>query len=656
MRFILHSCAGALCCLIVSSCQTPVVRKQPLKASPSVEKEFAAARRSFEAGDLKKAVPRLKKISTQSAESDLADDSLLLLAQAYEKQQLSKDALVTYLGLANSEIASPYEGVALIRAARLHVRFNQFKEARALLEKIENSSSIEKAIQSEALELKAEILLAENRPLDAMEAYVSLANSSSDLRIKEKYRMAAQDLLDTRLTQDDIREVSERSSFGFLRPTAKYRSGLYYADQHQLGNARSAFEEVISLAPGSDLAEKAAAFISQIDARSLVSPKTVGAILPLSGKQQAMGQRALRGIQLGLGIYGRNPSGFRLAVIDSEGNPDIARRGIERLVIEDNVIAAIGGLLSKTASAEAAKAQEFGVPSIMMSQKSGVTETGGFVFRNALTSQMQAATIADVAINRLGAKRFAILFPNDPYGTEFASFFWDAVKTRGGSVTGAQAYDPKETDFRGHIQRLVGTYYVEDRAEEYRLRYKQYLEKNPKRSARQGQAMPEDILPPIVDFDALFIPDNVKAAGQIAPMLAYNDVDNVRLLGTNLWNNPALVTRGQKFVENSVFVDGLFVGDRSFKNADFVRQYKDLYGEEPGLIEAQAYDSGLLLRQLIGAGATSRIELQERLANLKGFSGSLGRLEMSSSRELSRPISVLTVKEGKIGPLENLPQ
>ncbi|MBK7889652.1 MAG: penicillin-binding protein activator [Bdellovibrionales bacterium] len=450
-----------------------------------------------------------------------------------------------------------------------------------------------------------------------------------------------------------MREVSERSAFGFLRPTAKYRSGLYYADQRQLGKARSAFEDVISLAPGSELAEKASAFIAQIDARSRVNPKTIGVVLPLSGKQQAMGQRALRGVQLGLGIYGRNPSGFRLAVIDSEGNPDAARRGVERLVVEDNVISVIGGLLSKTAGAEAAKAQEFAVPSIMMSQKAGLTDTGEYVFRNALTSQMQASALADVAISKLGAKRFAILFPNDPYGTEFANFFWDAVKMRGGSVTGAQSYDPKETDFRGHVQRLVGTYYVEDRAEEYRIRYRQYLEKNPKRSARQGQASPEDILPPIVDFDALFIPDSVKAAGQIAPMLAYNDVDNVRLLGTNLWNNPALVTRGQKFVENSVFVDGLFIGDRSFQNADFVKQYKELYGEEPGLIEAQAYDSGLLLRQLVGSGATSRIELQERLAGLKGFSGSLGQLEMSADRELIRPISVLSVKDGKIGPLEN---
>mgnify|MGYP000850384661 FL=1 len=280
MRFILLSCIGAATCLIAVSCQTAVARKQPVKTPPNVEKEFAAARRSFEDGDLKKAIPRLKKISTQHADSEVADDSLMMLAQAFEKQQLSKEALQTYLTLANSEISSPMESTALIRAARLHVRFNQFKEAGELIERIERSNSADKTTKSEALELKAEILLAENRLLEAMEVYVELANSNPDQRVQEKYRMAAQDLLDTRLTQDDVREVSERSAFGFLRPTAKYRSGLYYADQRQLGKARSAFEDVISLAPGSELAEKASAFISKIETRSGDNPKTIGVVLP----------------------------------------------------------------------------------------------------------------------------------------------------------------------------------------------------------------------------------------------------------------------------------------------------------------------------------------------------------------------------------------
>lgn len=643
---------------LLSACQTTPKRRQPVKAPPSLEQEFKQGRLAMEAGDNKKALARFKKVIATAPESDLADDANMMSAQIFEKQQLWKDALQSYLSVARGEMETPYETEALLRAARIHVRFSQFREALDLTRAIARSSNATPAQKYEASELQGEILLSENRVLDALELYVELYNQATDASRKEKYRLAAQDLLDTRLNEEQLTEVADRSSYGFLRPTAKYRIGLSLAEQKQLARARSSFQDVVALAPGTELAERATTLITQIDARSRVNPRTVGAILPLSGRQQAVGYRALRGLQLGLGIYSPNKktSGFRLAVIDSEGNPDIARRAVERLVVEDNAVAMVGGLLSRTAGSETSKAQEFGMPTIVLGQKAGLTESGEFIFRNALTSQMQAEHLAYVAIERLGLKRFAILFPNDPYGTEFANFFWDAVKLRGGSVNAAQPYDPKETDFRGHVQRMVGNYYVEDRSEEYRIRYRQYLEKNPRRSARQSQATPEEILPPIVDFDALFIPDSARAAGQIAPMLAYNDVDNVRLLGTNLWNNASFVSRGQKFVENAIIVDGLHTGDRSFASSDFVKAYKDVFGEEPGMIEAQAYDTGLLLRQLIAGGATTRTELQEKLTSVKGFPGAFGALDMSPTRELKRPISVLTVKEGKLVPLESTVQ
>ena len=643
---------------LLSACQTTPKRRQPVKAPPSLEQEFKQGRLAMEAGDNKKALARFKKVIATAPESDLADDANMMSAQIFEKQQLWKDALQSYLSVARGEMETPYETEALLRAARIHVRFSQFREALDLTRAIARSSNATPAQKYEASELQGEILLSENRVLDALELYVELHNQATDASRKEKYRLAAQDLLDTRLNEEQLTEVADRSSYGFLRPTAKYRIGLSLAEQKQLARARSSFQDVVALAPGTELAERATTLITQIDARSRVNPRTVGAILPLSGRQQAVGYRALRGLQLGLGIYSPNKktSGFRLAVIDSEGNPDIARRAVERLVVEDNAVAMVGGLLSRTAGSETSKAQEFGMPTIVLGQKAGLTESGEFIFRNALTSQMQAEHLAYVAIERLGLKRFAILFPNDPYGTEFANFFWDAVKLRGGSVNAAQPYDPKETDFRGHVQRMVGNYYVEDRSEEYRIRYRQYLEKNPRRSARQSQATPEEILPPIVDFDALFIPDSARAAGQIAPMLAYNDVDNVRLLGTNLWNNASFVSRGQKFVENAIIVDGLYTGDRSFASSDFVKAYKDVFGEEPGMIEAQAYDTGLLLRQLIAGGATTRTELQEKLTSVKGFPGAFGALDMSPTRELKRPISVLTVKEGKLVPLESTVQ
>lgn len=205
---------------------------------------------------------------------------------------------------------------------------------------------------------------------------------------------------------------------------------------------------------------------------------------------------------MGLGLHVPG-SGFKLAVMDSEGNPDSARRGVERLVKEDNVIAVVGSLLSKTAPAVAAKSDELGVPSIALSQRAGLTEIGPTVFRNSLTSEMQIRHLVRTAMEDMGMKKFAVLYPNDQYGAEFTNIFWDEVLARGGQITAIQNYSTKETDFRLVIQRLVGTYYGEARQDEFNIRLKELKHSDKKRSVRKDNT--ETVLPPITDFDGIFI-------------------------------------------------------------------------------------------------------------------------------------------------------
>ncbi|MGZ3721793.1 MAG: penicillin-binding protein activator, partial [Bdellovibrionales bacterium] len=357
-------------------------------------------------------------------------------------------------------------------------------------------------------------------------------------------------------------------------------------------------------------------------------------------------QKTLKGLQLGLGIYGPERSQFKLAIVDSEGTPEGARHAVERLVSEDNVVAIVGSLLSKEATSVAQKAEELGVPSIALSQKSGLTEGASYVFRNSVTSEMQVRELVRLAMDQLGYKRFAILYPNDPYGVEYANIFWDEVLAHGGSISGAQPYSSAETDFRGPIRRLVGTYYVEDRKSEYEARVKEWFKKQKSLKGRNNP--PDDLLPPVVDFDAIFVPDSPKALGQIAPMLAYQNITNVRLLGTNIWNSSELSRRGGKNVENAVFVDSNITSDPNFKTSKFFLEYKKVFGEEPGLFESQGYEVGLLLRQLIANGESTRVGLAQALTNIKQYQGVSGPMSMNSQRELVRPLIPLIVKQGAI--------
>ncbi|WP_374076461.1 ABC transporter substrate-binding protein [Bdellovibrio bacteriovorus] len=485
---------------------------------------------------------------------------------------------------------------------------------------------------------------------DALEYLKGLVTQSVQAPSKqdqETYRLHAIDIVENKLNEDQLDDVASSSDFGYLRAHAMYRLGEMALDHKDTSTAKKYFSGVVDYMPGSDLAVRSQDILQQLEASRNVQAQTVGVVLPLSGKNAQVGQRALRGLEMGLGLHIPG-SGFKLAVMDSEGNPDSARRGVERLVKEDNVIAIVGSLLSKTAPAVAAKSDELGVPTVALSQRSGLTEIGPTVFRNSLTSGMQVRALVRTAMEDLGMKKFAVLYPNDPYGVEFTNIFWDEVLARGGQITAVQTYSTKETDFRLVVQRLVGTYFGEARQDEFAIRLKELQHADKKRSVRQSNL--ENVLPPITDFDAIFIPDSVKAMGQISAMLSYNDVRNVKLLGTNLWNTKDVARRAGNFANSLLFVDS--ISPTTHGKSRFVNEYKSLYNEEPSLIEIQAYDAGLILRQLIASGASSREELTQRLTELKRFPGSLGAVSMNAEREIERPVAPLTVEKGEVIPLK----
>ena len=44
-------------------------------------------------------------------------------------------------------------------------------------------------------------------------------------------------------------------------------------------------------------------------------------------------------------------------------------------------------------------------------EKNGIPDIGSYIFRNFVTSRLQTRTLAEYAINEMGMKRFAIMYP-----------------------------------------------------------------------------------------------------------------------------------------------------------------------------------------------------------------------------------------------------
>ncbi len=454
------------------------------------------------------------------------------------------------------------------------------------------------------------------------------------------------------LNPDQLRSSLQDPQYGPQKIEILYRLGEQEMARRNREMALNYFNQVMDQGQGTIWAQQSKNNLDLLKSLERVSSTTIGAILPLTGRSAAVGQRTLKAIEMGLGLhYGK--SNFQLAVIDTQSNPDKARRGVERLVREDNVVAVLGALSSREAESAALKADELGVPLMTLSQRSGLTDVSPFVYRNSLTPEMQIHHLVHTAMTQYGMRKFAVLYPNDAYGVESANIFWDEVLVRGGEITAAQTYDPSSTDHKHVCQKLVGKFYIEARLEEYKAKQKEFSQKANKRSSRENISA-EDILDPVINFDAVFIPDSAKNMGQISAFLSYVGVKDIHLLGTNLWNSPGLARRAGHFQNSLLFVDGFIQNSSAAKNSRFVAEFKSLFRDDPTMMEIQAYESALILRGLILKGSDSRREVASALMDLENFPGAVGPLNMSPTREVLRPLYSLTLRKGEVIPLDTV--
>ncbi|CAM6054751.1 unnamed protein product [Sphagnum tenellum] len=289
----------------------------------------------------------------------------------------------------------------------------------------------------------------------------------------------------------------------------------------------------------------------------------------MRGKFSKFGAKSLQGIELAFGIFDppkkdasetlstSENSEFTLIIEDSGEDANTALAGLDNLVLKHHVAAVIGPMLSKGIDQVSRRAQELNVPLFSLARRAPINSAQlDFTIQVGLTEQLQASEIARHAIEDLGLKRFAILTPSDKFGTEMSKYFWDAVEKRGGKIVTAESYSPNETDFRKTVDRLSGLYYLDARQREIDL----LAEEREANNIRVRNRKTEQYFnpKPIVDFQAVFIPDEPKVAGQILPTFAYRDIENIKFLGTSSWNTSEFLSRAQSYAEQSTFVDALF--------------------------------------------------------------------------------------------------
>jgi ABC-type branched-subunit amino acid transport system substrate-binding protein len=360
----------------------------------------------------------------------------------------------------------------------------------------------------------------------------------------------------------------------------------------------------------------------------------VACLLPLSGPYKSVGERALKGIELAFSQWmSRNYSQFRILVKDTGADPKKTQSAMEEL-LREKPACIIGPMM--TASEASSMAQAHQIPIINLSQKESVPDIGPFVFRNFVTPQIQARTLVSYAYHVYGAKRFAILYPREKFGETYRNAFSDEVSKIGGTLLAVESYSPELTDFSAPAKKLSG------------LRKSVVLENRTGPEIGEAMTAKPKAVSPVLDFDALFIPESAKKAAMILPQLAYYDVKNVLLLGTNLWHSDEFLKQAGKDAEGAVLTEGFY--DRSSMPAvrEFVADFTRAYGEKPQYVEAVAFDTAMLVFQTLSKGNyRNRLEVKDALSRMPPYEGATGFTTFRENGEVEKKLYLLSIESGK---------
>ena len=446
----------------------------------------------------------------------------------------------------------------------------------------------------------------------------------------------------------------ERFPAGYLM----FQLGTINAGEEKYDEALRVLSEFIEKFPDHENVKEAKNLITEINQKSTYSRYTIGCLLPLSGPYRLYGNKALNGVELALNKFSSQNNSLHIKVIirDTESDPVKTVRAVKEL-LNEKVAAIIGPVIMAEPAAQ--EAQDNGVPIITLTQKDNITSIGDWVFRNFFTPVAQVKALVSYAIQDLNLNRFAILYPDENYGKTFMNLFWDEVIAFGGRVTGVESYNSTYTDFSDSIKKLVGLYYevpehlkIIDPEADGEKNEDVPIGEEADTSLGDAHEYDENIIEEkkekteaIVDFDAVFIPDAPKKAGLIIPQLAFYDVIDIYLLGTNLWHSDSLIEMARQYVQDAIMPDGFFAESASEEVMDFVKNFHNTFQRKPEFIEAVAYDTAMILFQTVSSpDIRFRSDLKNKLKTLNDFHGVTGLTSFDNSGEVRKKLYLFQIK------------
>ncbi|MDR0476736.1 MAG: ABC transporter substrate-binding protein [Desulfobulbaceae bacterium] len=301
----------------------------------------------------------------------------------------------------------------------------------------------------------------------------------------------------------------------------------------------------------------------------------VGVSEALSGGAAQYGNNIRNGMQLAAdeinAAGGINGNKLVLVIEDDQTKKEEAINVFRKLIFQDKVLMVFGPTLSNGALAahpiaQAAKTVAFATSNTV----DGITDPGNYIFRSSVTEASVIPVTVQVAKEKLGLKKVAVLYGNnDALSKGGYDVFKKALEDQHIAVTTTETFATGDVDFKAQLTKIKGT--------------------NP---------------------DAVVLSALIAEAGPIVAQARQLGI-NVPFIGGNGLNNPRIFEMAPGTASDDIWVGGPWSLDNATpENSKFIANYKAHYNTNPDQFAAQAYDG-----MCIAAAAMKKVHFSGDIAN-----------------------------------------
>ena len=371
------------------------------------------------------------------------------------------------------------------------------------------------------------------------------------------------------------------------------------------------------------------------------APINVAILLPLSGANARVGNALLNAAQMALfDVGGQN---LVLWPKDTEGTPEGAARAVEA-ALQDGVELILGPLFSGSVRAAAESARERGVNVVAFSNDRTVAGDG--VFLMGFMPEQQVDRVVNFARTQ-GITRFAALLPETPFGATVEDALRAAIARGGGNLVRVERYFTDVQDFQDPVQRVAD---YGRRSGLLRAARRDLEHRNDEISKRTLKRLANLDTIGELGYEALFIAEGGARMRAIAPLLPFYDVDpdNVRFLGTRLWEDPA-------FGREPAMVGAWFAGPSPEAAESFRARYAALYGAATPRVASLAYDA-TALAAVLSRAAERPYFTSDALRNQNGFVGIDGIFRFDEEGIAQRGLAVIEIRPKDFQVISSAPE